>query len=186
MYNGGTSKKEIIRDISLDGNIFNKFKNIFSQLKDESNLSSKQIIQILDNEKQICIPVTVLSNRKLGILEVIVKFLHEDEDYTFSQIAGLLKRDNRTIWSSYSKAHKKAPEKLVAASSEVLVPLKVFSNRSLGVLECLVLYLKNEFGMKYSEIGRVLSRDQRTIWTVYNRAIKKQSELNSHASFLKG
>lgn len=57
----------------------------------------------------------------------------------------------------------------------VYVPLSIFKDRSLTVLEAVVLYLKNS-GLSFKEISVLLNRDQRTIWTVHNRAIKKKKE----------
>jgi len=34
--------------------------------------------------------------------------------------------------------------------------------------------MKESFGMTYHEIALSLNRDDRTIWTVYNRALKKK------------
>ena len=54
------------------------------------------------------------------------------------------------------------------------VPVSIFRDRTLSVLEALVLYLKNT-GLTFKEISLHLNRDQRTIWTVYNRAKKKKN-----------
>jgi len=56
----------------------------------------------------------------------------------------------------------------------VLIPSLVFTNRGLSVLEAMVVHLKEERGMTYHAIAELLNRDDRTIWTVYNRASKKQ------------
>lgn len=53
------------------------------------------------------------------------------------------------------------------------IPIRVLQNRQFGVLEAAVVYLKDEIGLKYSEIARLLNRDDRTIWNVYNNAKKK-------------
>jgi len=42
----------------------------------------------------------------------------------------------------------------------------------LTILESAILYLKGK-GMRFSEIGKLLERDERNIWTTYSRAIKK-------------
>ena len=54
------------------------------------------------------------------------------------------------------------------------IPLRVLQNRNIAVLEAIVAYFKEEKQMKYSEIATLLNRDQRTIWTVYNRVKKKR------------
>ncbi len=53
------------------------------------------------------------------------------------------------------------------------IPLTVLQNRDLAILESIVEYLRDFRGLRYSEIARLLNRDSRTIWTVYNRAKKK-------------
>ena len=57
--------------------------------------------------------------------------------------------------------------------SEVLIPTHVFWERERSFLEGIVWWLREEKGLRYSEIGCMLSRDQRNIWTVYDRAKKK-------------
>jgi predicted transcriptional regulator len=54
------------------------------------------------------------------------------------------------------------------------LPLKVLQDRDVAILESIVEYLKEEKKLKYSEIAKLLNRDQRTIWTVYNRVKKKR------------
>jgi len=53
------------------------------------------------------------------------------------------------------------------------IPLRVLQNRNIAVLEAIVTYFKEEKQLKYSEIATLLNRDQRTIWTVYDRVKKK-------------
>ena len=57
--------------------------------------------------------------------------------------------------------------------AEINIPLSIFDDRRLGVLESLVSYLRDNLSLKNSEIARLLNRDDRTIWTVYNRVQKK-------------
>jgi len=117
------------------------------------------------------IPITIFTN-KLGGLEGVTKYLKENIGLTYSEIAELLNRDDRTIWSSYNKASKKQPTTLNVEKTLVFIPSSIFKNRNLTILEAIVVYLKDK-GMKYVEIGKLLNRDQRNIWTIYNRSIKK-------------
>jgi len=43
----------------------------------------------------------------------------------------------------------------------------------LSVLGAIVSYLKDNFNLRYSEIAALLNRDERNMWTAYNRAKKK-------------
>ncbi len=65
--------------------------------------------------------------------------------------------------------------KLVELKEKKNIPITIFINK-LGVLESLVKYLKENLNMNYKEISRLLERDERTIWTSYNKAVKKQKE----------
>lgn len=53
------------------------------------------------------------------------------------------------------------------------IPINILKNRNLGMLESTVCYLKDEKELKYSQIAKLLCRDQRTIWATYNKAKKK-------------
>ena len=49
----------------------------------------------------------MLTDRSLSVLEVMVEYLKEHEALSFHQIAALTNRDDRTIWTVYSRAKKK-------------------------------------------------------------------------------
>ena len=55
----------------------------------------------------------------------------------------------------------------------ILIPSNIFKDRSLSVLEAIVKYLKEKRNLTYHQIAELVDRDDRTIWTVYNRVIKK-------------
>ena len=54
------------------------------------------------------------------------------------------------------------------------IPIRILRDRSLSVLEAIVEFLKEEKELSFHEIGVLLNRDERNIWTVYNRAKKKR------------
>jgi len=56
----------------------------------------------------------------------------------------------------------------------VTVPSSIFQDRELSVLEAMAEYFREKKGMRYSEIARLLNRDDRTIWTAYKRAKVKR------------
>ncbi len=59
---------------------------------------------------------------------------------------------------------------------KVNVPVSVFK-QEMSPAESLCKYLKENRGLRLSEIARVLSRDQRTIWINYNNSLKKKREM---------
>jgi hypothetical protein len=55
------------------------------------------------------------------------------------------------------------------------IPLSIVCDRKVSIFETIVEYMKDHYGLTYHEIAVLLNRDDRTIWTVYNRAAKKRS-----------
>jgi len=54
------------------------------------------------------------------------------------------------------------------------VPSRIFKDRNVAVLEAVVEYMKDIEGLSYHEIAVLLNRNERTIWTVYNRVKNKR------------
>ncbi len=121
----------------------------------------------------------------MGSLESIVKYLKENLNIKVKKIASLLNRNDKTIWSTFSNAKRKYPEKLIEQESKVNIPISIFGSRKLSVLESIVYYLKENYELSFHEIALILKRDDRTIWTVYQKAKKKLLEKVS-SKMLKG
>ena len=58
-------------------------------------------------EREVLIPSSVFLDRNISVLEALVKYLKEQKKLTYHEIAVLLNRDDRTIWTCYSRAMKK-------------------------------------------------------------------------------
>lgn len=139
---------------------------------ERDELSFSEIIDRLRKkrkERVVAIPLSIFKERSLGILEALVKYLKERYNLRYHDIAVLLNRDDRSIWTTYRNARKKFPKPFVIESS-MLIPVSIFSNRKLGLLENLATYLKDIHHLKYREIALLIGRDNRTIWTCYRRA----------------
>ena len=50
---------------------------------------------------------SIFRDRKLSILEVLVEYLKDKKELSYHEIAVLLNRDDRTIWTVYSRVKKK-------------------------------------------------------------------------------
>jgi len=57
--------------------------------------------------KIVQIPSSIFKDRTLSVLEAMVEYLKEKQNLTYHQIALLLNRDERNIWTVYSRAKKK-------------------------------------------------------------------------------
>lgn len=143
-------------------------------LKKKYNLSEQEIFEAYDLRPSFSnIPICIF-NSKLGIMESIIKYLKENINLKNNEIAEILKKNQRTVWSTYNNAKKKMSEKFVIQDS-INVPISIFCQKKYGALELLSEYLKEKYNLSYRKIGQLLERDERTIWSSYNKLkIKKQ------------
>ena len=152
--------------------------NTLNYLK-EQGLSSGEIINLVNKivkvpvKEEVKVPISVFKNDYLGSLETIVKYLRENLLLSFKQIASLTNRNEIALAVSYRNAKKKLEAKFVEEISPYSIPVSILQDRNLSVLENIVSYLKDTFGLAYHKIAILLNRDDRTIWTVYQRAKKK-------------
>jgi DNA-directed RNA polymerase specialized sigma24 family protein len=175
------SKKNI-----LENELKTKYKldienllNIEEKLKKRYGFSIKDVLDDVRKEKdeeelEIKVPIMIF-RQKISPAEALSKYLRENEKLRFSEISKLINRDERTIWINYRNAVKKKLKVVDKKQSEhelIYVPIKVFSNRTLSILESIVNYLKDK-GLKNSEIAEMLNKDQRNVWTIYNRVKSK-------------
>jgi len=145
-------------------------KLLLEHFKEEYELTPGQLLElIVGKTHQEGIPLSAFSNEKLSSLEIIVKYLKENQGKTYHQIAVLLNRDDRTIWSTYNNSIKKHKQSLKIRESEVFIPFEIFSLRKLSVLESLVIYLKDNLGYSFNRISDLLLKDYQTIYTTYRR-----------------
>ena len=54
------------------------------------------------------------------------------------------------------------------------LPISIFKDRSIAVLEAIVEYLHEVKGLNFKQIGLLLNRNERTMWTVYSRVKQKR------------
>ena len=141
------------------------------------NISFEQAIEILKKRKQDkeqkTIPLSIFKNEKLSALEAIVKYLRENLNLGYKEISVLLGRNYNPIRITYKNSLRKLPKKFAESSSEK-IPLEIFRNSKLSVLESISVYMKDSLKLNYHQIAILLNRDDRTIWTVCQRAIKKR------------
>ncbi len=152
---------------------FEKIKEALSPLKDKYNLSIEELLSFVND--QLFIP-TEIFNKNLTVLESVVKYLKEEKDLSLHKIAEIISRDERNIWHIYKKSKDKHPETFIVKDSRIGIPVSIFSIIDLSALESVVVYLKEDLNLTYHEIALLLKRDDRTIWTVYNRRARKKNE----------
>lgn len=161
MANSKLSAEKIAKLISqIDTNL---------KVLESSGLKFEDILKIikLRSEHEPNIPLSIFSS-DIGPLESLVKYLKENLALSYKEIAALLNRNPVPVGVSYRNARSKHPEKL-DSSSNIKIPVSLFSKRKFSIFESLTYYLKDSLGMSFHDIAAALGRDDRTIWTVYNR-----------------
>ena len=155
--------------------ILKTFLEFFINITDKYDLKDKEIKITLEDKEENYIPCSIFSI-KLGIFEAIVKFFHENKSLSFKQISKVLDRTPNNIAVTYKKAKIKYPQPFTKLDFSVKVPFKIFSKK-FTCFESICLYLKDKLDYSYHKIAVLLNRNDRTIWTVYNRArLKSQKQ----------
>ena len=162
--------------MDLKQGIIERIEKDFSKLEELHSLSFDEILRVLkrrhEDRKNKSIPVSIFNNKKLSGLEAVVKFLKEKQGLNYKEIAFLLNRNYDPIAITYRRAKRELSGSL-DYSSEENIPIEIFCNKKLSVLENITHYLKDSLNLRLSEIASILNRDDRTIWTVYSRIKKK-------------
>lgn len=157
----------------------NEFRQLFRQhleeyhhIKTGREFENRLIKGHLKGEHTL-IPVSIFLNDGLSTLEAIVKYLRENEGRRNSEIARILGKSPASVWITYRNAMVKSAKLVSVKNSDVFIPTSVISVSGLSVLESVSMYLHEQYGESYHRIGKMLNRNERTIWTVCSRARKK-------------
>lgn len=125
-------------------------------------------------QKGDSIPIHIFKNDTLSALESIVKYLKENKKLKNSKIAKKLNRNPKTIWATYHKAKQKQSKIFKEQETSIKIPIKIFSNRNLSILEHIIKHLKEYYHLRNVDISKLLNRSSKTIWTTYHNADSKR------------
>lgn len=103
--------------------------------------------------------------------------IHEaDIDSILSKFNDLSKQDKIELISYFIDELKRihnVSEQEILGKKEIHIPVGIFANDILGSLEAIVKYLKEELKLRFSKIGKLLNRSNKTIWATYHNAVRK-------------
>ena len=127
-----------------------------------------------NSQHEILIPTAIFCDRRVSFLESLVVYLKEQRKLGLSEIASLLNRSRKTIWTSYQRslAKRTTPPK-VKIVSNIFIPVSVVRDRSLSILEVVVQYLTDKTSLTNHQIALLLNRSDETVATVRRRIKKK-------------
>ena len=149
---------------------------LVSKFFNSGNQSDQELIVVLESfineyktQKKIHqVPISIFANKNLGILESTVKYLKENNNLTYHEIAVLLKRDDRTIWATYHKAIRKEKNIFSTKTDCQTIDLTIISNREQAPLRAVICHLKNQ-GLNFRQISHLLNRSYKTVWVTFNK-----------------
>ncbi len=153
--------REVARLIAQSKEFSKKYKELKPFLK--------KVEEVLQEKKpEYEIPLSVFKTNKLGMLEIVVKYLIEENDLSVEQISRLLKRSYTTIHSTYQKSKQKYSKKFVLKNG-VMISALIFADRKVSPLFSIIAFLKDEKEMTFTKIARALARDVRNISATYHK-----------------
>lgn len=178
-------RQELIRQIS---NIISSLTIEEKQEITKQTQRTKQISDIINSltleEKQKIkqeilkekgIPISVFKGNLSG-LEIITKYLKEEENKSFKQISKILNRKLSTLYNTYNKSKIKFKTSLDTSDNSIVIPFDIFTNRKYSILESIVSYLRHN-QLSIAQISLLLNRNYNTIKTVHHR-FKLKNERN--------
>ncbi len=120
--------------------------------------------------ENILVPSSIFNSR-LSVFESVVRYLRDELRLGNKTISFYLGKSDKSVWQAYNNSLGKFKTKLDVKIS-FFIPISAFKGES--TLFSVVNYLKQNCKLSYHEIALMLKRNDRTIWTVYNR--KKSGE----------
>jgi DNA-binding NarL/FixJ family response regulator len=132
----------------------------------------ERLTRTLEKPGEIYVPVAIFST-DVSPSEALVKYLKEHLKLRFADIGRVLNRDQRGIWVAYSRTQKKHPAPLPTKPAQYIIPVSLFTDRTLAILEHIVHYLREQ-GMPVKAIGELLNKSPSTIAAVHHRVRKKK------------
>ena len=146
--------------------------SVLASLKEKYDFDKTLTLSLSEaKENKDFLPGSIF-NKEVGIFESIVKFLYENKNLSFKEISRITKRSTNNISVTYNNARRKH-KNIFESDYSVKIPFTIFSKKY-TCFESVCLYLKQK--MNYHDIAVLLERDDRTIWTTYQRAVKKQKK----------
>ncbi|MBD3209170.1 hypothetical protein GF367_02000 [Candidatus Woesearchaeota archaeon] len=146
-----------------EATIITRIRELSRELQSRHGYTRNKLLDLLNEEKTV--PATIFSTN-LSPLRSLVTYLHDQQGQEFQAIAASIKRSYRSVWGAYHE------QGLQATPTAYVIPLSIFDHKK-SVLEAVVSHLRKHYQLRFTQIGKLLHKDPRTIWTVWQRAQKK-------------
>ena len=168
-------REEVVEALFASLNSPQLLKQLLQQLQKNNNLQLPELIQLFQEAKQEqLIPLSIFSST-LYPAEALCKYLHEQEHLSYHEIAVVLKRNERSVWASCQRARKKLRSAFIVNDENYLLPLSLFQNPFLTLLESVVLYLHTTYNLTNPQIAKLLHKSPNSMAVLLKRAREKNA-----------
>ena len=148
-------------------------QDVIYKLREQDQLDLPELINLyqkLTPEKKV--PLSIFTTT-LYPIEAITKYLHEEEQLTFTQIAELLNRNPKNIWTAYKRSTQKFKKPFSKIQEKYFIPLSLFQNETKTPLEAIILYLKSIYQLTNKKIALILNNSPNSVAVLLKRAGRK-------------
>jgi hypothetical protein len=166
-------EKKVWKAFHQDHEIVSTIKAAIRYVAFRHQLTEHDVFELCTKDHGLGIPASILSGEQ-SPLEAVVMYLKIEQSLSFSEIAALLDRDDRTIWTTFNNAKRKKTN--CQADCVYLIPIMLLADRKVSILEAAVEFLKEASQLSMKEISGLLSKHESTIRTAYARAKKKRGD----------
>ncbi len=149
-------------------------QQVISKLREKDQLDLPNLINLYQRSTpEKLLPLSIFTT-SLYPIEAITKYFHEEEKLSFSQIAEILNRNPRNIWTAYHRALQKQKKPFPKLPEQFLLPLHLFLHRVHTPQEALVLYLKKTYQLSNKKIANLINSSPNSVAVLIKRAEGKQ------------
>ncbi|HLG24817.1 MAG TPA: hypothetical protein VI564_07855 [Candidatus Nanoarchaeia archaeon] len=110
---------------------------------------------LAENKGEVPSSISLNLKKNLDALDVFINNISDKYSISFDEVISMLKKKDEDFFE---------------------IPSFILRDENLGILEAVTKYLKEEFGLTYHKIAKLLNRDDRVVWVTYNKASKKKKE----------
>lgn len=145
--------------------------SVLRHMKDQG-LTVQQLITLYEDiSPKDSVPVSIFA-QSIPPSQALCNYLHRQRGLSFRDISLLLNRDQRSIWTS---CNRRVSDLRTPEESGILIPLSIFKDRSMSILEHVVNYLRAQHSLTNSGIAKLLNKNPSSIITVAKRIEQKMS-----------
>lgn len=163
-------------DTISDNNPDKLLEIVINHLKNNHCISKEMILTKLSKQadkESILVPVNIFA-AILSPAEALVKYLKEEFELGYNEIASLINRDERGLWGTYKRSTTKMKHRFEIKEAKFFIPVYFFKERKYSILENVAKYLAENYSLSANQMSKLLNKKPGTLWSVINRVKNKK------------